>query len=105
MILPSYLQTVRDDLLARVAGGDILLNDSVAVPVQAVAIASNPVAGIQDGIALQVSAAHVESVPVMTNVKLRTNTGVVIAEKTATIGMNGAQFLAITFAVEVKGER
>lgn len=103
MILPSYLQTVRDDLLSRVQGGDILLNNSVAVPVQAVAIASNPIAGIQDGIALEVSAPHVTSVPVITNVKLRTKTGTVIAEKTGLIEMNGAQFLSITFAIEVKG--
>jgi hypothetical protein len=103
MILPSYLETVRNDLLTRLQGGDILINNSVAVPVQAVAIASNPIAGIQNGIALEVTAPHVSGVPAITNVKLRTKTGMVIAEKTGMIEMNGAQFLSITFAIEVKG--
>ncbi|MED1954897.1 hypothetical protein [Brevibacillus centrosporus] len=103
MILPSYLETVRNDLLTRVQGGDILINNSVAVPIQAVTIASNPIAGIQNGIALEVTAPHVTGIPAVTNVKLRTKAGSVIAEKTGMIEMNGAQFLSITFAIEVKG--
>ncbi|MFA4135742.1 MULTISPECIES: hypothetical protein [unclassified Brevibacillus] len=103
MILPSYLQTVRNDLLARVSGGDILINGSVSVPVQAVEIASHPIAGIQDGIALQVSAQHVASVPVITSAKLRTRTGSVVAEKTGNIEMNGAQFINLAFVIEVRG--
>lgn len=103
MIMTSYLQTVRNDLLARISGGDILINDSVAVPIQAVEIASHPIAGFQDGIALQVSAQHVASVPVITNVKLRTSTRAVVAEKTGTIEMNGAQFVNLTFVIEAGG--
>lgn len=103
MITQSYLQTIRDDLLARVTGGDVLLNDTVSVPVQAVTISSHPIAGVQNGIALQVSAQHVSSVPVITSAKLRTSTGAVVAEKTANIEMNGAQFVNLTFVVEVKG--
>lgn len=103
MIAQSYLQTVRDDLLARVTGGDILLNDTVSVPVRAVAISSHPVAGMQDVIALQVSAQHVDSVPVITNAKLRTSTGAVVAEKAVGIEMDGAQFVDLTFVFEVKG--
>ncbi|MBY0052266.1 hypothetical protein H7K32_11345 [Brevibacillus agri] len=103
MITQSYLQTVRNDLLARVTGGDILLNDTVSVPVQAVTISSHPIAGVQNGIALQVSAQHVASVPVITSAKLRTSTGAVVAEKTANIEMNGAQFVNLTFVFEVKG--
>ncbi|ATF11633.1 hypothetical protein A616_06430 [Brevibacillus brevis X23] len=103
MILPSYLETVRNDLLARVSGGDILINDLVSVPVQAVELSSHPIAGIQDGIALQVSAQHVASVPVITNVKLRTRMGAVVAEKTGAIEMNGVQFINLTFVIEVRG--
>lgn len=103
MILPSYLQTVRNDLLARVSGGDILINGTVSVPVQAVEISSHPIVGIQDGIALQVSAQHVASVPVITDVKLRTRTGAVVAEKTGNIEMNGAQFVNLTFVIEARG--
>lgn len=103
MITQSYLQTIRDDLLARVTNGDILLNDSKSVPIQAVAISSHPIAGIQDTIALQITAMHVASVPVITSAKLRTRTGAVIAEKTATIEMNGAQFVNLSFVLEVKG--
>ncbi|NRS19467.1 hypothetical protein HP398_23855 [Brevibacillus sp. HB1.4B] len=103
MILPSYLQTVRNDLLARVSGGDILINGSVSVPVQAVEIASHPTTGTQDGIALQVSAQHVTSVPVITDVKLRTKTGAVVAEKTGAFEMNEAQFVNLTFVIEARG--
>ncbi|WP_103110780.1 hypothetical protein [Brevibacillus reuszeri] len=103
MITQSYLQTIRSDLLARVTGGDILLNGSVSVPINAVAISSHPIAGISNAIALQVSAQHVASVPVITNAKLRTSMGAVVAEKTATINMNGAQFVNLTFVVEVRG--
>lgn len=103
MILPSYLQTVRKDLLDRVSGGDILINGSVSVPIQAVEIASHPIAGIQEGIALQVSTQHVASVPVITNVKLRTRTGAVVAEKKGSIEMNGAQFVNLTFVIEARG--
>lgn len=103
MIHSSYLEMIRNDLLSRVVGGSILLNDSVSVPVQAVAISSHPVAGVQNAIALQVSAQHVTSVPVITNAKLRTSTGAVVAEKTARVEMNGAQFMTLTFVVEVKG--
>ncbi|MED2258078.1 hypothetical protein ABEO98_10795 [Brevibacillus parabrevis] len=103
MITQSYLQTMRDDLLARVTGGDILLNNAVSVPIHAVSIAQHPIAGIQDGIALEVSAQHIASVPVITSAKLRTRTGAVVAEKIATIEMNGAQFVNLTFVIEVKG--
>lgn len=103
MIAKTYLETVRDDLLARVAGGSILINDAVVVPVQAAAISSSPISGIEDVIALQVTAPHIDSVPVITNVKLLTKTGAVVAEKAAFIDMNEAQFLSVTFAIEVTG--
>jgi hypothetical protein len=103
MIDKTYLETVRDDLLARVAEGSILVNNSVVVPIEAAAIASHPVAGIEDGIALQVTALHVSSVPAITSVKLLTKTGAIVAEKTALIEMNGAQFMNLTFVVQVKG--
>ena len=103
MITQSYLQTIRDDLLARMAGGDILLNNAVSVPVHAVSISSHPIADIQDAIALQVTAQHVASVPVITSAKLRTSTGAVVAEKATTIEVNGAQFVNLTFIFEVRG--
>ena len=103
MIHTSYLETIRNDLLSRLDGGSILINDSVSVPVQAVAVSSHPVAGIHNAIALQVSAQHVTGVPVITHAKLRTSTGAVVAEKTVHVEMNGAQFVTLTFVVEVKG--
>jgi hypothetical protein len=104
VIHTSYLETIRNDLLSRLDGGSILINDTVSVPVQAVTITDHPITGIQNAIALQVSAdQHVTSVPVITNAKLRTSTGAVVAEKTARFEMNGAKFMTLTFLVEVKG--
>lgn len=103
MIDKAYLEIIRDDLIARAKKGIILINNSVAVPVTAVAISTNLVAGIENAIALQVTTPHVNSVPVITSVKLLTDTGAVVAEKTVFIETNGAQFINLTFAIEVKG--
>ncbi|GEB33467.1 MULTISPECIES: hypothetical protein [Brevibacillus] len=103
MITHSYLQTIRNDLLARITGGDILLNNTVSVPIHAASISQHPTAGVHDAIALEVSTQNVTSVSVITNAKIRTSTGVVVAEKTATIEMNGAQFVNLTFVVDVRG--
>jgi hypothetical protein len=103
MMHKDYLTLARNDLLSRLNGGSILINDSVSVPVQSAAISTHPIVGFQDEIALQVQAQHVESVPVITNLKLRTSDGVIVSEKATQIGMNGAQFLSLTFVVQVKG--
>lgn len=103
MIDQAYLQTVRDDLLARVKEGDILLNDTVSVPVQAESVATVPTADIRNGIVLQVSTKQIPSIPVITNAKLRTRTGAVVAEKKVFLEMNGSQYLSLMFAVEIKG--
>lgn len=103
MMHKDYLTLARNDLLARLTGGSILINDSVSVPVQSVAISSHPVVGFQDAIALQVQAPHVDSVPVITNLKLLTSDSVIVAEKDAQIMASGAQFFSLTFVVLVKG--
>jgi len=102
MMHKDYLTLARNDLLSRLHGGSILINDSVSVPVHSAAISSHPIIGFQGAIALQVQATHV-SVPVIRNLKLLTSDGVIVAEKTAQIAMNGAQFLTLTFVVQVKG--
>lgn len=99
----DYLTLARNDLLSRLNGGSILINDSVSVPVQSAAISSHPIVGFQNAIALQVQAQHVFAVPVIQNLKLRTSDGVIVSEKTGQIAMNGAQFVSLTFVVQLKG--
>lgn len=99
----DYLILARNDLLSRVNGGSILINDSVSVPIQSAVISSHTLIGFQNTIALQVQAQHVFAVPVINNMKLLTSDGLIVSEKTAQISMNGAQFLSLTFVVQVKG--
>jgi hypothetical protein len=103
MMHKDYLTLARNDLLSRLNGGSILINDSVSVPVQSAVISSHPVVGFQNAIALQVQASHVFAVPAVNNLKLLTSDGVIVSEKATQIGMNGAQFLSLTFVVQVKG--
>ncbi|MED4749960.1 hypothetical protein [Brevibacillus choshinensis] len=103
MIFQSYLQTIRNDLLARVTGGSLLLNDTISVPVEAVTIADHPITGVQNAVALQVTAPHIASVPVITNAKLLTFTGEAVAEKSMQVETNGAQFMSFSFVFEVRG--
>lgn len=103
MIDSSYLETVRNDILSRVNGGSILLNNSISIPVIVAEITSHPVAGISNAIALSVQAPHVTSVPIITNAKLRTFDGKIVSEKNMNITTNGAQFFSFTFVIEVKG--
>ncbi|UFJ40112.1 hypothetical protein LOK74_19050 [Brevibacillus humidisoli] len=103
MMHKDYLTLARNDLLSRLNGGSILINDSVSVPVQGAVISTHPIVGFQNAIALQVQALHVDSVPLINNLKLLTSDGVVVAEKVTQIGMNGSQFLTLTFVVQVKG--
>ncbi|MGE7269973.1 hypothetical protein ACQKK5_00805 [Brevibacillus panacihumi] len=103
MMHRDYLTMARDDLLERLQGGSLLINDEVSVPLQGSVISSHPIIGFQQGIALQVQARHVDSVPEITRLKLLTESGVVVAEKSVHILSNGAQFLTVTFVVQVKG--
>lgn len=103
MIQSAYLETVRDDLLARLENGDIFINDTLSVPVKAASIATHLIADIRDGVALEITAPLVTSIPVITNVKLRTKSGAIVAEKTGRIETSGAQFLSLSFVIEVKG--
>lgn len=103
MMHKDYLTLARNDLLSRLNGGSILINDSVSVPIQSAAISAHSIVGFQDAIALQVQAPHVFAVPVINNLKLLTSDGVIVAEKETQIAMNGAQFLSLTFVVQVKG--
>jgi hypothetical protein len=103
MIPSSYLETVRNDLLGRVTGGSIKINDSVTSPIEAATISSHPIVGIENAVALEIKAPHVTGVPVITNVKLLTVGGALVAEKNCNVQTNGAQFLSFTFVVQVKG--
>ncbi|NGQ95000.1 hypothetical protein G3578_07350 [Brevibacillus sp. SYP-B805] len=103
MIEQSYLETVRDDLQARVTGGTLLLNESISVPVQAAAISSHPITGLSDAIALQVQANNIAGLPVLTKVELRDSDGKFIARKSVNIDPGGAQFLSFSFIIEAKG--
>ncbi|WP_340701352.1 hypothetical protein [Brevibacillus borstelensis] len=103
MIHKDYLTLARNDLLSRVNGGSLLINDSVSMPVKSAAISSHPIVGLQNAIALQVQAQHVDSVPVIRNLKLLTSDGVIVSEKVTQISASGAQFFSLTFVVQVKG--
>ena len=103
MMHQDYVTVARDDLLERLRGGSLLINDTVSVPLQGSVISSHPIIGFQQGIALQVQARHVDAVPVITHLKLLTASGVVVAEKSVQIFSDGAQFLTVTFVVQVKG--
>lgn len=99
----DYLTVARNDLLSRVNGGSILINDSVSVPIQSAVISSHSIVGFRDAIALQVQAEHVNSVSVINNMKLRTSDGIIVCEKKTPISMNGAQFMTLTFVIQLKG--
>lgn len=103
MMHQDYLTVARDDLLERLRGGSLLINDTVSVPLQGSVISSHSIIGFQQGVALQVQARHVDSVPVIERLKLLTASGVVVAEKAVQIFSDGAQFLTVTFVVQVKG--
>lgn len=103
MMHKDYLTLARNDLLSRLNGGSILINDSVSVPVQSTVISSHPVVGFQNAIALQVQVLHIDSVPVINSLKLITSDGVYVAEKHVQVATNGAQFLSLAFVVQVKG--
>lgn len=98
----EYLTLARDDLFNRMTDGSILINDTVTVPVRAAIISSHPIIGLQKAIAVQIQAEHIDSVPVITNIKLKTADGIVVAEKNVYIEGNGAQFLTVAFVVQVK---
>lgn len=98
----DYLTLARNDLLNRMADGSILINDTVTVPVRAAIISSHPIIGLQQAVAVQIQAEHIDSVPVITNIKLKTADGIVVAEKNVYIEGNGAQFLTVAFVVQVR---
>ena len=98
----EYLTLARDDLFNRMTDGSILINDTVTVPVRSAIISSHPIIGLQQAVAVQIQAEHVDSVPVITNIKLKTADGIVVAEKNGYIEGNGAQFFTVAFVVQVK---
>lgn len=102
MIHPDYLTTARDDLLERLRGGSLLVNNEIPLSLDGMAISSHPIIGFQNGIALQVQA-HIQSIPLVTHLKLLTANGVTVAEKNVYIESKGAQFVTVTFVVQVKG--
>ncbi|MGG4496477.1 hypothetical protein [Brevibacillus reuszeri] len=98
----EYLTLVRNDLLNRVKEGSVLINDRVSVPVRAVVITSHPVIELQQSVALQIQTMQIDAVPVITNLKLKTAEGIIVAEKDTYIVRNDAQFLTVSFVVQVK---
>ena len=98
----EYMTLVRDDMLNRVKEGSMVINDSVNVPVRAAVITSHPIIDVQQSIALQIKAEQITAVPVIKNLKLKTAEGVIVAEKDTNIVQSEAQFLTVSFVIQVK---
>jgi hypothetical protein len=103
VIHPDYLTAARDDLLERLRGGSLLVNDEISLPLDGAAISSHPIIGFEQKVALQVQA-RVESIPLITRLKLLTASGIIVSEKNVHLVSDGAQFMTVTFVVQVKGE-